>query len=409
MLDLSTAVLCDFAQVRDRLLFTSSGAVSRLYRQELPSPLGLMVGLVIEVPLEDAGMEHTLRAEVINRHGTVLAELQNLFRVSDEGLFPHEVQQVPLVLSITGVRARTWGTHQVRLYLDEELVRALTLYVVPAAGTQAVRPVPTQSRAPADEGEGTVGVASPDPEDEKPAEEQAPAAEPAAEEPTAEEPAAEWTPPALDTETAEAEEATPTEEAPTEEADVEATPEAEGEPETETAPEAEIEADAAAAPADDTHTDEPAAAGDAPEDPDAVGDAEPAGTEDVASEPADAESADTAGTADEAPEPAAAEATEDPAPSPWAPPSADEGAEQPIPFDFTSRPDEGAPAPVIAAERVGTADDAGVPETEAEAPDGAAEAAPAEPAASEDAPPADEASEKKRSRFAFRYRYEDDE
>lgn len=98
--------------------------------------------------------------------------------------------------------------------------------------------------------------------------------------------------------------------------------------------------------------------------------------------------------------------TEDPAPSPWAPPSADEGAEQPIPFDFTSRPDEGAPA--IAAEQVGVADDADAPEAEAEAPDGAVEAAPAEPA-SEDAPPADEGPEKKRSRFAFRYRYEDDE
>jgi hypothetical protein len=153
MLDLSTAVLCDFAQVRDRLLFVSSGAVSRLYRQELPSPLGLMVGLVIEVPLEDAGMDHRLRAEVINRHGTVLATLENLFRVSDAGLFPHEVQQVPLVLSITGVRARTWGTHQVRLYLDDELVRALTLYVVPAAGPQAApRPTPTPSRTADDEG-----------------------------------------------------------------------------------------------------------------------------------------------------------------------------------------------------------------------------------------------------------------
>jgi hypothetical protein len=174
MLDLSTAVLCDFAQVRDRLLFVSSGAVSRLYRQELPSPLGLMVGLVIEVPLEDAGMDHRLRAEVINRHGTVLATLENLFRVSDAGLFPHEVQQVPLVLSITGVRARTWGTHQVRLYLDDELVRALTLYVVPAAGPQAVRPAPTQSRATADEGSlggtGTQGVDTGDQPEEPAAE-----------------------------------------------------------------------------------------------------------------------------------------------------------------------------------------------------------------------------------------------
>ncbi|MGI8663004.1 MAG: DUF6941 family protein [Acidimicrobiales bacterium] len=148
MLDLSTAVLCDFAQVRDRLLFVSSGAVSRLYRRELPSPLGLMVGLVIEVPLEESGVEHSLRAEVVNRHGDVLATLQNTFRVGDEGLFPHEVQQVPLVLSITGVRARTWGTHQVRLSLDEELVRALTLYIVPAAGVAPARPAPSTERAP---------------------------------------------------------------------------------------------------------------------------------------------------------------------------------------------------------------------------------------------------------------------
>ena len=188
MLDLSTAVLCDFAQVRDRLLFVSSGAVSRLYRQELPSPLGLMVGLVIEVPLEDAGMEHRLRAEVINRHGTVLATLDNTFRVSDAGLFPHEVQQVPLVLSITGVRARTWGTHQVRLYLDDDLVRALTLYVVPAAAPQsAVRAAPTQSRVADDEG--TVGSvpapADPAPEQQ---DELAEATEPVAAEPAADEP-----------------------------------------------------------------------------------------------------------------------------------------------------------------------------------------------------------------------------
>jgi hypothetical protein len=189
MLDLSTAVLCDFAQVRDRLLFVASGAVSRLYRSELPSPIGLMVGLIIEVPLEDAGMNHSLRAEVINRHGTVLATLDNVFRVGDEGLFPHEVQQVPLVLSITGVRARTWGTHQIRLYLDDELVRALTLYVVPAAGAQAVRAASPDEEAPAlpQPPPPAPVTDAPAPEPEASAEPE-PAAEPAAEEPA--EPAA---------------------------------------------------------------------------------------------------------------------------------------------------------------------------------------------------------------------------
>jgi len=400
MLDLSTAVLCDFAQVRDRLLFTSSGAVSRLYRQELPSPLGLMVGLVIEVPLEDAGMEHTLRAEVINRHGTVLAELQNLFRVSDEGLFPHEVQQVPLVLSITGVRARTWGTHQVRLYLDDELVRALTLYVVPAAGTQAVRPVPTQSRAPADEGDGTIGgTGVADGGDEEPAEE-APAAEPAAaEEPADEETAAEWAPAEL--EVAAADEAPPTEEASTEDAG-EAPAEGDDGPEVPAEPEAEAEAEAVETPDGDAEadTDEPAAVSEAPEDPDAVGDAEP--SDDV--EPAPGESS--------AAEPAAEEPSEEPpAPSPWAPPSVDDGddavAEQPIPFDFTSRPDEGA-------ESNDTSDDAPPPAAADDAPSEADESDADESSTDEAIAAEDDAGEEPaprpgRSRFAFRYRYEDDE
>ncbi len=165
MLDLSTAVLCDFAQVRDRLLFISSGAVSRLYRRELPAPLGLMVGLVIEVPLDESGIEHTLRADIVNRHGDVLATLQNTFRVGDDGLFPHEVQQVPLVLSITGVRAKTWGTHQVRLSLDDELVRALTLYVVPAAGVPA-RPAASAERAQPTEPEAPVADPAPIEEDQ---------------------------------------------------------------------------------------------------------------------------------------------------------------------------------------------------------------------------------------------------
>ncbi len=140
---ITTALLCDFAQVRDGLLFVSSGAVTRLYRHDLPAPLGIMVAVVIDVPLEDAAEPHTLRASVVNRHNNELAGLTNTFQVGNEGLFPHEVQQVPLVLSLTGVSARSWGTHQVRLWLDDEKAKRLTFYVVPspaAGGVVAAEP-----------------------------------------------------------------------------------------------------------------------------------------------------------------------------------------------------------------------------------------------------------------------------
>ena len=129
---ITTALLCDFAQVRDGLLFVSSGAVTRLFRHDLPAPLGVMVAVVIDVPLEDAGAPHTLRVQVVNRHNNELAGLTSTFEVGNDGVFPHEVQQVPLVLSVTGVTARSWGTHQVRLWLDEEPAERLTFYLVPS-------------------------------------------------------------------------------------------------------------------------------------------------------------------------------------------------------------------------------------------------------------------------------------
>jgi hypothetical protein len=161
-MQLSTAVLCDFAQIRDGLLFVSSGAISRLYRRGLPSPLGLMVGLVIEIPVEDAGDEHELVAQVINRQGEELAVVRNAFRVGDHNLFPHEVQQAPAVISVTGVEAVSWGTHQVRLYLDDVLDRTLTFYVVPSTAgpvplARQVEEAPDGTEAAGDDAEPVEG------------------------------------------------------------------------------------------------------------------------------------------------------------------------------------------------------------------------------------------------------------
>ena len=133
-MQLSTAVLCDYAQVRDRLLFVSSGAVTRLYRPELPLPIGLMLGLVVEVPIEETTEEHELVTRVITRGPLELADLTTTFRVDAEDLFPHEVQQVPMVVSLSAIKARTWGTHEVQLSLDGELAQTLTFYVVPSPG-----------------------------------------------------------------------------------------------------------------------------------------------------------------------------------------------------------------------------------------------------------------------------------
>ncbi len=132
-MQLLSVLLCDFAQVRDGLLMVSSGAVTRLFRAGLPATLSLMVAVVIEVPRDQTNTVHTLTSEVFNRSGEVLAVGRATFEVGDEDLFPHEIQQVSVVLSLKEVTATSWGTHQIRVDLDGQSVRVLTFYVVPSA------------------------------------------------------------------------------------------------------------------------------------------------------------------------------------------------------------------------------------------------------------------------------------
>ncbi len=42
---ITSAILCDFAQTRDGLLFVSSGNITRVWREVYPAPLGVMLAL----------------------------------------------------------------------------------------------------------------------------------------------------------------------------------------------------------------------------------------------------------------------------------------------------------------------------------------------------------------------------
>lgn len=157
-MDITTAVLCDFAQVRDRLLFVSSGAVSRLYRAELPSQLGVNLALIIEVPRDAAGKPQKLTVRVVNRHGAEMSHVVTTFQVGEEGLFPNEIQQIPMIVSLARTPVKAWGTHQVRVFLNDDLVQTVTCYVVPSTGV--VNPVdPAPASVPAPEPEPAVDQA----------------------------------------------------------------------------------------------------------------------------------------------------------------------------------------------------------------------------------------------------------
>ena len=69
LMDVTTAMLADFAQVREGLLFVSSGGITRCYREQLPAPLGVHLAIVLELDRLEAERPHEVRVVVVDEDG----------------------------------------------------------------------------------------------------------------------------------------------------------------------------------------------------------------------------------------------------------------------------------------------------------------------------------------------------
>ena len=74
-MDVTTAMLADFAQVREGLLFVASGGVTRCYRDQLPAPLGVFLATVLELDRLEAERVHEVHVVVVDEDGQQLAEI----------------------------------------------------------------------------------------------------------------------------------------------------------------------------------------------------------------------------------------------------------------------------------------------------------------------------------------------
>src|SRR5262245_15290855 len=61
MASIQAAILCDFAQVREGVLFVSSGGINRMYRAQTPAPMGVYLALVVDVGPEEVHRVHSIR------------------------------------------------------------------------------------------------------------------------------------------------------------------------------------------------------------------------------------------------------------------------------------------------------------------------------------------------------------
>ena len=121
-MDISTALLCDFAEVREGLLFLVGGPITRLWRPEFPAPMNVCVALVLEgTEGELAGISHDLQVSVVDADGRSHAEARAGIQAAPEGfgdLAPGEIVPIPVAVPLLGVPLPEPGSYDVHILLD---------------------------------------------------------------------------------------------------------------------------------------------------------------------------------------------------------------------------------------------------------------------------------------------------
>jgi len=131
MADISSAIVCDFAQVREGLLFVSSGGITRLRRPSLPAPLGVALAIVVEVPFDQVSATHGVLARVVHvASATELLRTEVGLQANDPTVEPGESLYVPLVVSLHQLMIPELGAYDIVASVDHGVGRRLTVYAV---------------------------------------------------------------------------------------------------------------------------------------------------------------------------------------------------------------------------------------------------------------------------------------
>ena len=123
----TTAVLADFVQVREGLLFVASGAITRLWRSHYPAPMHVMLAVVVELDWGDRSTPHELHLVVLDEDGHQIAELRAQFQVNSEGEDLGERISTPLAVDLRAAELPRPGRYEVRIHLDGHLERTLAM------------------------------------------------------------------------------------------------------------------------------------------------------------------------------------------------------------------------------------------------------------------------------------------
>ena len=131
---LTTLLLCDFAQVREGLLFVSSGGVSRVVQSGYPARPRLHLALVVHLPADSLDTAHRVHVRLkFPDTADVIADAELVVQLNAvTGAYPGEGINVPQVIDLSGIQFPRSGQVDVQVSIDDEPAGDLSFWLLAA-------------------------------------------------------------------------------------------------------------------------------------------------------------------------------------------------------------------------------------------------------------------------------------
>lgn len=129
---LKTLVLCDFAQIREGLLFVQSGGLTRLAAPTFPAKFGCHVASLVWLPPDEFDTAHQMVMKVKSAGtATLIATINVAMHETPPppGLLPGEGRLVPIVVPLAAVTFPGPGEYDLQVEVDDEFAGDLSFRV----------------------------------------------------------------------------------------------------------------------------------------------------------------------------------------------------------------------------------------------------------------------------------------
>jgi hypothetical protein len=117
-MQLRGCLLCNFAEVRDGMLYVVGGCITRLWRDELPAEMGASLALVFELHQQELERPHELNVQVMGPDGEQVGTAVGAFNAGGVALEPGEGVLVPVALDMRSGGITVYGGYVVNVAVD---------------------------------------------------------------------------------------------------------------------------------------------------------------------------------------------------------------------------------------------------------------------------------------------------